>query len=745
MLELQFLSIKAVLKHIHKQWNSFSLSDQLALFKQVFDLIFSGPGPKPNYIQAAFCKTFAVICRLSWFEIVAECNLITEIKALVFRNRKNLFSALVFFQEILNEINQPGHYRSLSIQKKVFGSFQELMFGEIFEFCADLLKNFSGFEEIELENLLESVKSCLTFEYVEGADIVEGGWKDMLEGIFRFIEELLFRSEYAGKFGGKAVILLGKLGNARKVWLGEAVNEFIDRYLQVTAEVLGQKNLSSDVLSEFIKSLRSFCEYFTLKKLSESRLFASWLSGLHSFTISQFTSPESIISQYKSVFFLWSFLSNESHLIDLDTISLTVVSLFEPFVNFTLEHATNELILDNISGIVEHLDLLSGFSLYFLTEFLQVLTNFYPSLVENWGKNRNPQNQAKLAWLLLISSAFLLCKSTSSSVSQNNFILQQVLFVVQNSENSEVALSIACAIYLTHYAKIWVNVAEDNSFDSSEDNENLNESISLLEKIVVYIFRHMQVNAHPILVNYVLDLFEYLAKGHFSAKILAQVSTIQDFSYNYLNYPLCLHDSKLRSKVFHVLACIWLHNQSTEELNILLLPYEQAFISNSNRNPEFFEFLFREIQGICSAIVTKNEFFSWFIEKLDFFISICSELFLKEHAINAFLKMMIEVTDSRGSRIQFPESSANGIIMFKKISPLLVNYTEYMSSNYSNIPNFLGKCKRVFGIMKNFLTGGYICFGVFQVFDDPCFINSILSAFNILSKLVYSEITVSYI
>lgn len=745
LLELQFLSTKAVLNHLPKQWNTFSLSDQLLLFKQLFDQLFTTTIPKPGYIQAALSKNFAIICRLSWFEIVFECNLISQIKSSVCKNRQNLYAALAFFQEILDEISQPGLYRSLSIQKKVFNSFQELMFGDIFMFCAELLSNFLSFSESELEKLLDTIGLCLNFEYNEAVDCVEGGWKELLDSIFQFTEKFLFAGEINENMKGKVLILFGNLSNAKKIWMAEGVERFIDQYLRISAEILALNSVPDAVICDFVKQLRSFCENFTLKQVSKSVFFLQWLNNLHNFTITQFLSPDSIISQYKSVLFLWNYLSNESHLIDLDCISLTVVSLFEPFIKLTLENCTSELILDNVPSIVEHLDVLSGFSLYFLTEFLQILTEFYRVLTEKWVQDRGIFNQAKLAWLLLVSSAFLLCKSTRSSVSDNSFILQQVFFVVENAVAGEVVLSVACAIYLTNYSRIWINAADESPDESAEDNESFVGSVKLLEKIVVFIFGHLQVNSHPIVVNYVLDLFEYLAKGHYSAKVLIQVNTIQDFSQNFLNYPLCLHNSKLRSKVFHVLACIWLHEQSTEELNCLLLPYEQAFISGSKGHPEFYEFLFREIQGICSAIVSKNEFFSWFVEKIDFFLGVCSEYFLEEPAINAFLKMIIEVTDSRGSRIHFPESSANGILMFKKISPLLSNYTNFISSKSSEIPNFLGKCKRILGIMKNFLTGCYICFGVFQVFEDPCFVNSIQSTFNIISRLVFSEITVKTI
>lgn len=647
-------------------------------------------------------------------------------------------------------MTQPIKYRALPIKKKNLVNFKENMLEGIFLFSVELLQNYLSLQEAELEKLLDLVNAVLCVEFtinVDDEDIgaVPSMWKALYEEILKFVDKFMFSGFGSSEvIETKTVVLIGSLGKVKKIMLSAQVPDFVSSYLKVTINICLYKSFSGDKLTEYIKGLKTFSETFELACISQSQYFNEWIQSLKSMSLRLFTLPEAIVSQYNSSMTIWNYISSESNTIPSQNISLLISSLFKPFISSTLACVNAELILENLDQIKDHLDLISNFSLYFSAEFLTILIEIFTFVLETWSKDRSSASESQLSWLILLASSFLTYKSTKSSIDQNNFILQQILYIIQTANSSEVCLSISCVNYLTIYSKLWVNVAEDNHFDLTEDNDSSESSLKVLDKIVVFIFKEMQFNSHPLVVNWVLDLFEFLAKGHFSAKVLQQVTMIQDFSYNYLNYPLCLHDSKLRSKVFHVLASLWMHEQNTEGLDSLLAPYEQAIRNDGQRQPEYFEFLFREIQGICSAITSRSEFFTWFIDRAEFFVGVSNEFFMENRTFTAFLKMLQEVTDVRGNRIVFNENSAYGVIMFKKIAPVITSYSHFISSRSSEIENFLGKSKRIVGIMKNFLLGGYVCFGVFQVFNDPTFANSINSTFTVISNLIYEEILVYF-
>jgi exportin-7 len=96
------------------------------------------------------------------------------------------------------------------------------------------------------------------------------------------------------------------------------------------------------------------------------------------------------------------------------------------------------------------------------------------------------------------------------------------------------------------------------------------------------------------------------------------------------------------------------------------------------------------------------------------------------------LSFIRELVHSRNGRIRFPDSSANGIILFKEVSKIITTYSEYVKSQtgdkrYRNI-------KLLLQIMIYMLGGNYIVFGVFQVYQDTCFIQALESMFSILDS-----------
>jgi hypothetical protein len=747
--ELQFLSLKSIKTHLSQKWKSLSISDQSSLFKEFFNSIFLTTSVTPNYTLIGKCKILANICRLGWNQFIQSAALLEQVTTLAYNDRSKLLPSLFLFQELINEMSQPTKYRSLPVKRKFVTNFQENMLGGIFLFLVELLRSFLSLQENELENLMDLAISVLSFGFDvvldEGCEIesrISNMWKVMYEEILKFIDKVLFSVTCSDVIETKAVVLLGCLGKVKNLMLSGQISNFIDSYLKISFNIFRLKTFTGDKLTEFVKGVKMFIETFEVQSVGKSPYFNEWIQSLHEFSLRLFQSSDAIYSQYNSSMIIWNLISNEANSIQSQSISLIISSLFKPFIASTLSNSSPSLLLDNLEPLKDHLDLISSFSLYFSSEFLQILLEFFSFVLETWSKSRTSESESQLAWLLFLSSSFLTYKATKSSIDQNSFILQQVLYIIQNLDPSEVCLAVASTNYLTIYSKLWVNVAEDNFGDSSEDNDSSESPLKVLDKIVLFIFKEMQFNSHPVVINWVLDLFEYLAKGHYSAKVLMQVNTIQDFSYNFLNYPLCLHDSKLRAKVFHVLASLWMHEQNTEGLDSLLAPYELAFNRNEQRQPQYFEFLFREIQGICSAINTQSHFFTWFIDRAEFFVGVCQEFFLEDRTFTAFLKMMQEITDVRGNRIVFNENSAYGVIMFKKIAPLITRYSQFLANKNREISNFLGKSKRIVGIMKNFLIGGYVCFGVFQVFNDSTFLDSINATFTLISKLSYSEITV---
>ena len=167
-------------------------------------------------------------------------------------------------------------------------------------------------------------------------------------------------------------------------------------------------------------------------------------------------------------------------------------------------------------------------------------------------------------------------------------------------------------------------------------------------------------------------------------------------------------------------------------------------------NIKNYEFLFRELEGICNVLVTQKiyiEFFEWFYEKFNIVMAACQNYLYENTVMDSMLKFLAEFVYSRNSRIKFDNATSYGIVMFKNVSKVLNGYGKVMLENAGNpeyFKKFYSKIRRLIGILTNFMTGGYVNFGAFEVYGDLCFVETLRTCFAVLGTIPRSEITVIY-
>ena len=94
-------------------------------------------------------------------------------------------------------------------------------------------------------------------------------------------------------------------------------------------------------------------------------------------------------------------------------------------------------------------------------------------------------------------------------------------------------------------------------------------------------------------------------------------------------------------------------------------------------NIKNYEFLFRELEGICNVLVTQKiyiEFFEWFYEKFNIVMAACQNYLYENTVMDSMLKFLAEFVYSRNSRIKFDNATSYGIVMFKNVSKVLNGY-----------------------------------------------------------------------
>lgn len=142
--------------------------------------------------------------------------------------------------------------------------------------------------------------------------------------------------------------------------------------------------------------------------------------------------------------------------------------------------------------------------------------------------------------------------------------------------------------------------------------------------------------------------------------------------------------------------------------------------------------LLRDLRGILDATHNKrtfNLFFDSMFPLLFPLLGRVTETWCDdEKVMTAVLKFMQEFVHNRVQRIVFEQSSANGILLFKEASSLLCTFGSRILSLPVRQDIYVEKYKGIrlmLNTLTNALSGNYVNFGVFALYNDPCLQNAL--------------------
>jgi exportin-7 len=89
--------------------------------------------------------------------------------------------------------------------------------------------------------------------------------------------------------------------------------------------------------------------------------------------------------------------------------------------------------------------------------------------------------------------------------------------------------------------------------------------------------------------------------------------------------------------------------------------------------------------------------------------------------MTAVLKFLQEITSNKAQRIVFEQSSANGILLFRETSAIICAYGSRILSVPVRQDIYIEKYKGIRLMLNSLictLSGGYVNFGVFNLYND---------------------------
>lgn len=136
----------------------------------------------------------------------------------------------------------------------------------------------------------------------------------------------------------------------------------------------------------------------------------------------------------------------------------------------------------------------------------------------------------------------------------------------------------------------------------------------------------------------------------------------------------------------------------------------------------------RDLRGLvtaCNQRTSYLKFFEWIFPSYTPILHRVSEaLFDIPEVTSVLLNFVLEMVTNKNSRLNFECSSPNSILLFKECSKILTTLAARLYEvDVSNVDPFKYKYKGIkqcLNIMKCCLSGNYVNFGVFELYEDPC-------------------------
>ena len=722
----------------------------------------------PGFLIGGISKLLARLCRFGWNELDEIKQVSSTLESVLPSNPNLLFPIIKFYEEIIAEISEPVKGRSLSSNRKIAVSFRDEGLGKIFNFALFTLNNqLQSLPVNLLSSLLNLLHLCLNFDFlgVSSDETCEDSiclqipiqWKTHFEnpsffGLLRFII-----TESEGEVEVLALRVFNHIGAIRKsIFSGsiEMKNNYINEYLKVSKVLMDSNKFVNDALFEFIQAIKRFLFNFGIKDVTDCSQFGEWIESLANFSVNLFTRPESVISGNESSMVVWKYLSNEAQnqLASNQPVSQFVVPLFQKFIDYTLMNITPASFeLEKENDLKEHIELISNFSLYHYVQVGKIIETTFNGIIEL--DIIGEREQAKLTWIILIASGFISIrdnKDTEDHLRLDAVYVQLIFKTISKIQQSIECLQVSYMMFFQGLGKAYINSSYEKLWQMFEQSMNIDQTIDqILTPIFDTTFNSLSSSSSSRLLKHSLDLFELLSKGYYSNKYLVKNDLIQKLMVQYKVIPLCMQNSKLRMRLLNCLTHLWMNEDISVAVETFLAPMSDA-IQNVQKslNPREFEILFKELEGICSALQTQKtylDFFEWFYFRFSFVITACQNFLYDLDVMDSLLGFLNELVISRNTRIKFDPATSYGLVLFKNVSSVIVGYGKVIleaRGNQDMFKKFERKIRKVVSIMNSLLGGGYTSFGVFEVYNDSCFYESLQMTLSIIDLIPSPEIIV---
>ncbi|XP_021857908.1 uncharacterized protein [Spinacia oleracea] len=628
-----------------------------------------------------------------------------------------------------------------------------------------------------------------------GAVQVPSSWKPILEDPSTL---KIFFDYYAitqPPISKEALECLVRLASVRRSVFSDSIrSKYLAHLMTGTKEILqsGHGLVQHENYHEFCRLLGRFRVNYQLSELVNLEGYSDWIHLVAEFTSKSLQSWQWASSSVYYLLGLWSRLVTSVPYLKSDAPSLLdefVPKITEGFITSRFDSVQavlpddySENPLDNVELLQDQLDCFP-----YLCRFQYERTSLYminivePILQSYTERAQLPASdnkelsviEAKLAWIVHIIAAILKIKQCTGSSTESQEVLDaelsaRVLQLVKvtdsgslserYSELSKQRLDRAILMFFQNFRKSYVG---DQAMHSSKlyarlsELLGLNDHLVLLNVIVSKIATNLKCYTESEeVIDHTLSLFLELASGYMTGKFLLKLDTVKFIVSNHTrdHFPFLEERrcSRSRTTFYYIIGWLIFMEDSPVKFKSSMEPLLKVFCLLESTPDTMFRSdnvkysligLMRDLRGIAMATNSRRTYgllFDWlYPSRMPVLLRGISHWADTPEVTTPLLKFMAEFVLNKAQRLTFDSSSANGILLFREVSKLVVAY----GSRILSLPNtpeiYSFKYKGIWiclTILARALGGNYVNFGVFELYGD----RALADAFDMALKMTLS-------
>lgn len=255
------------------------------------------------------------------------------------------------------------------------------------------------------------------------------------------------------------------------------------------------------------------------------------------------------------------------------------------------------------------------------------------------------------------------------------------------------------------------------------------------------------------IVSKTLELLLDMAGGYSSSKLLLTLDTVKYLALHHTEdqFPFLAVPGNVRQRTtFHAtLTRLLLSPGGEDKLGLSFEQFIEPLVtvltqlgglspsdlrSEQARRPLIG--LFRDLRGVASSLHNRRTYSMLFDilhpQHLPLFAKVADTWHDQPDVIISLLRFMQEFCHNKANRVNFDQSSANGILLFRATSDVVCAYGRRLLATPPPTGGEMEMYKKRYkgigialNVLNSALGGNYVCFGVFSLYNDPALDNAL--------------------